>query len=102
VLHRVDSGDLRGIRTFQEELHPRKCIVICNETSERKAGEIDILPYRNFLTALRGKKLLAEKLPEGRLSLEMKMYYTFAYDFLLSIKNSNQKPYVSANPKGLN
>jgi predicted AAA+ superfamily ATPase len=50
--NRVDLSDLMGIRTFHEELHPRKSIVVCNESSERKVGEIYIMPYRKFLAAL--------------------------------------------------
>jgi predicted AAA+ superfamily ATPase len=56
---RIDPGDLKGIRTFEEELHPRKCIVVCNEASERKAGNIDIMPYRNFLSSLWEKEIIA-------------------------------------------
>ena len=55
---RIDQADLKGIRAFQEELRPRKCIVVCNEASERNTGEIDVMPYRNFLTALWGKEII--------------------------------------------
>jgi predicted AAA+ superfamily ATPase len=56
---RLDSSVLSGIRTFQEEMHPRKCIVVCNESSERKIGEIHIMPYRNFLTNLWEKSIIS-------------------------------------------
>ncbi len=58
---RIDPADLNGIRTFQEELHPRKCIIVCNETAERKAGKIDIMPYRNFLPGPLGKRSYCQK-----------------------------------------
>jgi predicted AAA+ superfamily ATPase len=56
--NRVDSKDLTGIRTFQEELHPRKCFVVCIEPSERKVGEIHLMPYRKFLAALWKKEII--------------------------------------------
>ena len=56
---RIDSNDLKSIRTFHDELHPRKCIVVCNESSERKVGEINIMPYRKFLSALWDKRIIA-------------------------------------------
>lgn len=56
--NRVDSKDLTGIRTFQEELHPRKCFVVCIEPSERKVGEIHLMPYRKFLVALWKKEII--------------------------------------------
>ncbi len=54
---RVDVKDLSGIRAFTSELKPLKSIVVCNEPSERKTGDIYIMPYRKFLSALWGKEI---------------------------------------------
>ncbi len=56
--NRVESKDIIGIRTFNEELYPRKSIVVCNEPAERKAGEIHIIPYRKFLEMLWEKEII--------------------------------------------
>lgn len=57
--NRIDSKDLTGIRTFHQELKPRKSIVVCNEPVQRKAGEIHIMPVRQFLRALWEKEIIS-------------------------------------------
>jgi len=57
--NRIDSKDLTGIRTFHQELKPRKSIVVCNEPTRRLAGEILIMPYREFLSALWEKEIIS-------------------------------------------
>lgn len=49
---RVDKADLRSITIFQEEYKPEKSIVVCNEKHPRKHGEIEILPWQDFLSML--------------------------------------------------
>ena len=49
---RVDKADLRGLEAFREELRPKRAIVVCNEKEPRKAGDIDILPWREFFRRL--------------------------------------------------
>jgi uncharacterized protein len=56
--NRIDSKDLMGIRTFQQELKPRKSIIVCNEPSQRIMGDIHIMPYREFLSALWGNEII--------------------------------------------
>ncbi|MFA6126942.1 MAG: AAA family ATPase [Bacteroidales bacterium] len=57
--NQLDSNDLKGIRAFADELHPRKSIIVCNEPAERKVGTIQIMPYRKFLSALWGNEIIA-------------------------------------------
>ena len=49
---RVDSRDLRGIRTFAAEFHPRLSVVVCNEVRERVVDGIRIVPWRIYLERL--------------------------------------------------
>jgi predicted AAA+ superfamily ATPase len=58
-ISRIDSKDLTGLHTFHQELKPRKSIIVCNEPSQRKVGEIHIMPYREFLTALWGNEIIS-------------------------------------------
>jgi len=48
----VDRTELRGIRAFAEEHHPRESIVVCNESAPRLVEGIRVLPWREFLVAL--------------------------------------------------
>ena len=49
---RVDNNDLKPMRAFIKDYRPGLAIVVSNETQERKAGEIAILPWRVFLERL--------------------------------------------------
>jgi predicted AAA+ superfamily ATPase len=49
---RVDSRDLRPIRTFTAECRPRSAYVVCNESSPRREGAVLLLPWREFLDQL--------------------------------------------------
>jgi len=49
---RIDKRDLRSLKIFTEAYSPRKSLVICNEKEERVHGQIEILPWRNFLHKL--------------------------------------------------
>ncbi|MCX7011977.1 MAG: AAA family ATPase [Candidatus Sumerlaeota bacterium] len=48
----IDAADLRPIRAFVEDNHPRKAIVVCNERVPRVHDGIEILPWREFLSRL--------------------------------------------------
>ncbi|MDP2646216.1 MAG: AAA family ATPase [Desulfobacterales bacterium] len=50
--NRVDSRDLRSLKSFIEEYSPRRAIVVCNEKEERLHGKIRIKPWRTFLKEL--------------------------------------------------
>ncbi len=49
---RVDRRDLRGIAAFVEDCAPKTALIVCNETEERMAGPIRIVPWRACLTEL--------------------------------------------------
>jgi len=49
---RVDRSDLKGLFIFKEEYSPKKAIVVCNEKEKRVHGEIEIMPWKNFLNEL--------------------------------------------------
>ena len=49
---RVHQRDLRGIRSFAHEFHPRASYVVCNEDSERVHDGIRIIPWKLFLKRL--------------------------------------------------
>ena len=50
--NRVDNKDLRSIKLFHTEFSPKKSILVCNENEERLTGNIQIKPYRHFLSEL--------------------------------------------------
>jgi len=49
---RVDNADLRALKAFTQEHHPRKALVVCNERYPRVHEDMHILPWRDFLTRL--------------------------------------------------
>ena len=49
---RVDNTNLKPIEAFIEEYSPKRAIVVCNESVERRHGKIEVLPWRNFLEKL--------------------------------------------------
>jgi predicted AAA+ superfamily ATPase len=49
---RVEDRDLRPLAAFLEEQKPRKAFLVCNETMERRVGEIRVMPWRSFLREL--------------------------------------------------
>ena len=49
---RVDDRELRALAAFREEYAPKKTILVCNESEERRAGDIRIIPWRRFLGLL--------------------------------------------------
>ncbi len=49
---RVDPSDFRSLRTFIEDHHPRRAILVCNERSPRLVEGIEVLPWREFLNRL--------------------------------------------------
>lgn len=56
---RVDNRDLRSLKSFIQEYSPRKAVVVCNEKEERLHGQIQIMPWRNFLKALWSGKIIS-------------------------------------------
>ena len=54
---RVRPDDMKGIRAFCEEHQPRRAIVVSNDPAARRAGSVDVLPWRVFLDRLWGNEL---------------------------------------------
>jgi predicted AAA+ superfamily ATPase len=49
---RIESADLRSLKAFIEEYHPKKAFVVCNERRSRVHEDIHVQPWRDFLTML--------------------------------------------------
>lgn len=49
---RVDSSELRPIKTFLHEYRPARAFVVCNETRPRVHEGVHVLPWREFLRML--------------------------------------------------
>jgi len=49
---RVDNAEFRSVKSFREEHHPRKAILVCNERAPRVHDGIQVLPWREFLRML--------------------------------------------------
>src|SRR3990170_9140107 len=49
---RIDNADLRPLKAFIQEHHPRKALVVCNERNPRVHEDIHILLWRDFLYRL--------------------------------------------------
>ena len=56
---RVDNNELRPLAAFIEDHKPRLAVVVCNESAERMAGKIRIMPWRKFLAALWGGEIIS-------------------------------------------
>jgi predicted AAA+ superfamily ATPase len=60
----VKSTDLanerhgRGLKAFAEEYSPRRLIVVSQDKEPRRVGNIEILPWKNFMEALWGNVLI--------------------------------------------
>ncbi len=52
VKTRVRARDLRGMKAFQEEFHPKRAIVVTAEQDRRWTRGIEIVPYGEFLQEL--------------------------------------------------
>jgi len=55
---RVDSADMRGLRSFVDQYKPKKAIIVCNERAQRLVGDITIMPWKDFCGQLWSKKIL--------------------------------------------
>jgi len=55
---RVDNAEFRSLKSFREEHHPRKAILVCNERAPRVHDGIRVLPWREFLRMLWGGAVL--------------------------------------------
>jgi len=49
---RVDTTDLRPLKTFIQEYRPARAFVVCNERASRVHEDIRIVPWRDFLKML--------------------------------------------------
>lgn len=49
---RIDSADLRPLKAFVQEYHPRSAYLVCNERKQRIHDDIHIVPWRDFLSML--------------------------------------------------
>jgi len=49
---RIDTTDLRPLKTFIQEYRPGRAFVVCNERASRLHEDIRILPWRDFLKML--------------------------------------------------
>jgi len=55
---RLDKRDLKPLIAFSEEYSPKKAILVCNESEERKSGNIRIMPWQRFLGELWEGKII--------------------------------------------
>jgi predicted AAA+ superfamily ATPase len=55
---RIDPSDLRSLRAFIEDNHPRRAVVVCNEPSPRVHDAVQVLPWREFLARLWGGRIV--------------------------------------------
>lgn len=56
---RVDPSDLRSLRAFVADNHPRLAILVCNERVPRLVEGIEVLPWREFLQRLWSGRVLS-------------------------------------------
>jgi predicted AAA+ superfamily ATPase len=56
---RLDDRELRPVQEFCTRYKPRKAIVVCNESSERRVGAIHVIPWRLFLEMLWSGEVIA-------------------------------------------
>lgn len=54
----VDSSDMRALRTFVEEYHPRKAIVVSTERERRVTQGVSVFPWKEFLADLWSRKII--------------------------------------------
>lgn len=49
---RIDNAELKPLKAFVQEYHPKKALIVCNERTPRIHENIHILPWRDFLSML--------------------------------------------------
>ncbi len=54
----IHNRYLRPLRSLQEEFSVKKAILVCNERQKRRVGNIEVLPWRDFISDLWTGKLL--------------------------------------------
>ena len=55
---KVRPADLKGMRAYVDEHHPRRAVIVCNETASRRTADgIWILPWERFLERLWGNAI---------------------------------------------
>ena len=58
VKSRVRQGDLKSISAFVKDHKPKRAIVVTAENDTRKVGDIEILPYQDFVIAMQSGSVL--------------------------------------------
>jgi len=53
------ASDLKGLFRFVDDYSPSRAIVVTNETSRRKMGPVDLVPWREFLDDLWAGKVVS-------------------------------------------
>jgi predicted AAA+ superfamily ATPase len=56
---RIDSTDMRPLKTFVQEYNPQKALLVCNEQRPRVHDNIHILPWRDFLHLLWNNEIMS-------------------------------------------
>lgn len=56
---RVDGGEMRSLRAFIEDHHPKKAILVSNEPAPRLVDGIEVLLWREFLARLWDGRILS-------------------------------------------
>lgn len=55
---RLDRSDFKGLEDFRQDASPRMSIMVCNEPEPRRSGEVDVLPWKEFLGRLWAGKII--------------------------------------------
>lgn len=55
---RVDKSSMKGLSVFMEEHSPKRAIIVCNEREKRIHGNIELMPWGDFLSELWEGKIL--------------------------------------------
>jgi hypothetical protein len=48
----IGAGDLKALRAIAEEKRLKRYVCVCLATARRRIGDVEILPWREFLEAL--------------------------------------------------
>jgi uncharacterized protein len=55
---KIASTSLKGIKTFFNEHKPKRSIIVCNEIEKRISEDIEIIPWKEFLSDLWAGKII--------------------------------------------
>lgn len=56
----ISPDDLKSLKAIAEEHHFKKLLCVGQERAIRRVGNIEVLPYQDFLTILWAKKLIPQ------------------------------------------